>query len=111
MAARRRRSNGVACIVLPPQRRWTWQGPSADSTAVDLGSEPHRSRDILRASSVTESSSMRLCRFASAGEPALGIVEGEEIVDLSASGLPAEPALALAEAGRDGLERLAVGAP
>jgi 2-keto-4-pentenoate hydratase/2-oxohepta-3-ene-1,7-dioic acid hydratase in catechol pathway len=55
---------------------------------------------------------MRLCRFAAdSGGPALGIVEGEEIVDLSGTGVPAEPAAALAEKGRDGLERLAAGAP
>jgi 2-keto-4-pentenoate hydratase/2-oxohepta-3-ene-1,7-dioic acid hydratase in catechol pathway len=55
---------------------------------------------------------MKLCRFqAPTGAPALGIVEGEEVVDLSASGLTAEPATALAEAGRDGIERAADGAP
>jgi 2-keto-4-pentenoate hydratase/2-oxohepta-3-ene-1,7-dioic acid hydratase in catechol pathway len=54
---------------------------------------------------------MKLCRFAApSGAPALGVVEGEEIVDLSASGLPAEPAAALAEAGRDGIEEAASGA-
>ncbi|HEX3609815.1 MAG TPA: fumarylacetoacetate hydrolase family protein [Solirubrobacterales bacterium] len=55
---------------------------------------------------------MRACTLATAaGAPGLGIVEGDEIVDLSAVGLPAEPAAALAEAGRDGIERLAAGAP
>jgi 2-keto-4-pentenoate hydratase/2-oxohepta-3-ene-1,7-dioic acid hydratase in catechol pathway len=55
---------------------------------------------------------MKLCLFAAAdGRPALGIVEGNEVVNLGASGLPAEPAAALAEVGRDGLERLAAGAP
>jgi 2-keto-4-pentenoate hydratase/2-oxohepta-3-ene-1,7-dioic acid hydratase in catechol pathway len=55
---------------------------------------------------------MRLCSFTTtAGAPGLGIVEGEEVVDLSASGLPSEPAAALAQAGRDGLEKLATGAP
>lgn len=55
---------------------------------------------------------MRLCRFArSDGGPALGVVEGDEVADLSATGLPAEPAAALAEAGRAKLEALAAGAP
>lgn len=51
---------------------------------------------------------MRLCRFASAaGNPALGIVEGDEVVDLSALDVPAEPATALDLVGREGLKRLA----
>ncbi|HEY2335655.1 MAG TPA: fumarylacetoacetate hydrolase family protein [Solirubrobacterales bacterium] len=54
---------------------------------------------------------MRLCRFANTDGPGLGIVDGEEVVDLSASGLPAEPAIALAEAGCDAIEKLAAGAP
>jgi len=55
---------------------------------------------------------MRLCRFArSDGDPALGAVEGDEVADLSATGLPAEPAAALAEAGRSKLEALAAEAP
>ncbi len=55
---------------------------------------------------------MRLCRFAtSAGGQALGVVAGEEVVDLSGTDLPAEPAAALAEVGRGGLEKLAAGAP
>jgi len=55
---------------------------------------------------------MRVCSFATdTGTPALGIVEDGEIVDLSAAGLPSEPAAALGEAGREGLERLAAGAP
>ena len=55
---------------------------------------------------------MKLCRFAApSGAPALGIVEDAELVDLSASGLPTEPAAALAEAGRGGIEKLAAGAP
>jgi 2-keto-4-pentenoate hydratase/2-oxohepta-3-ene-1,7-dioic acid hydratase in catechol pathway len=54
---------------------------------------------------------MKLCRFAApSGAPALGIVEGEEVVDLSASGLPAEPATTLAEVGRGGIEQAADGA-
>jgi 2-keto-4-pentenoate hydratase/2-oxohepta-3-ene-1,7-dioic acid hydratase in catechol pathway len=55
---------------------------------------------------------MRLTRFAgSQGAPALGIIEGDEIVDLSAADVPAEPAAALAETGRDGLEKLTAEAP
>jgi 2-keto-4-pentenoate hydratase/2-oxohepta-3-ene-1,7-dioic acid hydratase in catechol pathway len=55
---------------------------------------------------------MRLARFVgSRGAPALGIVEDDEIVDLSAADVPAEPAAALAEVGRDGLEKLAADAP
>jgi 2-keto-4-pentenoate hydratase/2-oxohepta-3-ene-1,7-dioic acid hydratase in catechol pathway len=55
---------------------------------------------------------MRLCRFSSSGAaPALGIVEGDEVVDLSGAAVAAEPATALGEVGRDGLERLAAGAP
>ena len=55
---------------------------------------------------------MRLCRFGdSSGTPTLGIVEGGEVVDLSLASLPAEPAAALAEAGRGGIEKLAADAP
>jgi 2-keto-4-pentenoate hydratase/2-oxohepta-3-ene-1,7-dioic acid hydratase in catechol pathway len=55
---------------------------------------------------------MRLARFASPGDsPALGIVAGDEIVDLSGAEVPSEPAAALAEHGRDGLEKLAAEAP
>jgi 2-keto-4-pentenoate hydratase/2-oxohepta-3-ene-1,7-dioic acid hydratase in catechol pathway len=55
---------------------------------------------------------MKLCRFATAGgSPALGIVEGEEVVDLSSAGLPGEPAAALGAADRDDLDQLAVAAP
>jgi 2-keto-4-pentenoate hydratase/2-oxohepta-3-ene-1,7-dioic acid hydratase in catechol pathway len=55
---------------------------------------------------------MKVCRFATgAGSPGLGIVEGDEVVDLSAAGVPSEPAAALGEVGRDGLEKLAAGAP
>jgi 2-keto-4-pentenoate hydratase/2-oxohepta-3-ene-1,7-dioic acid hydratase in catechol pathway len=55
---------------------------------------------------------MKLCRFAAAdGSPALGIVEDDEVVDLSGSDLPADPAAALAEAGRDALEGHATAAP
>jgi 2-keto-4-pentenoate hydratase/2-oxohepta-3-ene-1,7-dioic acid hydratase in catechol pathway len=54
---------------------------------------------------------MRLCRFAKRDGPALGIVEGDEVVDLSSTGVPAEPAAALAQVGRGSLEELADGAP
>ncbi|HEY7456712.1 MAG TPA: fumarylacetoacetate hydrolase family protein [Solirubrobacterales bacterium] len=54
---------------------------------------------------------MKLCRFASAGAAALGIVEGEEVADLSAAALPAEPATALGEVGEAELARLAAAAP
>ncbi len=54
---------------------------------------------------------MKLCRFTtSSGAPALGIVESDEIIDLSGSGLPAEPATALAEVGLGGIEQAAVDA-
>jgi 2-keto-4-pentenoate hydratase/2-oxohepta-3-ene-1,7-dioic acid hydratase in catechol pathway len=55
---------------------------------------------------------MKLCRFATAaGTPALGVVEGEEVVDLSASGLSAEPAAVLAKVGRGGIDKATDGAP
>lgn len=55
---------------------------------------------------------MRLCRFETAGgDAALGIVEGEEIVDLSASEAPAEPAAALDRLGAERLAALATNAP
>ncbi len=55
---------------------------------------------------------MKVCRFATADNaPGLGIVEGDEVVDLSAADVPSEPAAALAAVGRDGLEKLAGGAP
>ena len=55
---------------------------------------------------------MKVCRFANSPEGlGLGIVEGGEIVDLSAADVPSEPAAALAEVGRNGLEKLAAGAP
>jgi 2-keto-4-pentenoate hydratase/2-oxohepta-3-ene-1,7-dioic acid hydratase in catechol pathway len=54
---------------------------------------------------------MKLCRFAADGAPALGIVEGDEVVILAGEDLPAEPATALAEVGQDGLRKLAEGAP
>jgi 2-keto-4-pentenoate hydratase/2-oxohepta-3-ene-1,7-dioic acid hydratase in catechol pathway len=55
---------------------------------------------------------VRFCRFeTTAGNPALGVALGDEVVDLSKSGLPAEPAAALAEVGRGGLEEAAADAP
>ncbi len=55
---------------------------------------------------------MKVCSFATgAGSDGLGIVEGEEVVDLSGADVPSEPAAALAEVGRDGLEKLAADAP
>jgi 2-keto-4-pentenoate hydratase/2-oxohepta-3-ene-1,7-dioic acid hydratase in catechol pathway len=55
---------------------------------------------------------MRLCRFTSGdGAPALGLVEGDEVLDLSAAEVPTEPAAALAEAGQIRLAALAEGAP
>jgi 2-keto-4-pentenoate hydratase/2-oxohepta-3-ene-1,7-dioic acid hydratase in catechol pathway len=55
---------------------------------------------------------MRLCRFASAGgAPALGIVTGDEVVDLSGTEAPAEPAAALGAVGQAWLGELADGAP
>jgi 2-keto-4-pentenoate hydratase/2-oxohepta-3-ene-1,7-dioic acid hydratase in catechol pathway len=59
-----------------------------------------------------QSRGVRVCRFATAGgEPALGIVEGDEVVDLSGANVPAEPAVALAEVGQEGLSEAAEGAP
>jgi 2-keto-4-pentenoate hydratase/2-oxohepta-3-ene-1,7-dioic acid hydratase in catechol pathway len=55
---------------------------------------------------------MRLARFAGPdGVPALGVVEGDEVVDLSGADVPSEPAAALAQVGRGGLEELAGDAP
>jgi 2-keto-4-pentenoate hydratase/2-oxohepta-3-ene-1,7-dioic acid hydratase in catechol pathway len=55
---------------------------------------------------------MKLCRIAGSGGIAgLGVVEGEEVVDLSAADVPAEPAAALDAIGREGLEKLIPGAP
>jgi 2-keto-4-pentenoate hydratase/2-oxohepta-3-ene-1,7-dioic acid hydratase in catechol pathway len=54
---------------------------------------------------------MKVCSFATAGgAPALGIVEGDQVADLSAAGVPSEPAAALAEAGHDRLAKLATDA-
>lgn len=61
---------------------------------------------------MAESDAMKVCRFATADHtPALGIIEGDELIDLSAASVPSEPAVALAELGRDGLEKLAEDAP
>jgi 2-keto-4-pentenoate hydratase/2-oxohepta-3-ene-1,7-dioic acid hydratase in catechol pathway len=55
---------------------------------------------------------MKLCRFAKAEEgPALGIVEGEEVLDLSSGGAPPDPPAALREHGPGGLEAMAEAAP
>jgi 2-keto-4-pentenoate hydratase/2-oxohepta-3-ene-1,7-dioic acid hydratase in catechol pathway len=55
---------------------------------------------------------MRLACFAGPADlPALGVVMGDEVADLSAAGAPSEPAAALAEVGRHGLEKLAADAP
>jgi 2-keto-4-pentenoate hydratase/2-oxohepta-3-ene-1,7-dioic acid hydratase in catechol pathway len=55
---------------------------------------------------------MRLCRYeAAGGVPALGIVAGDEVIDLSGAGVPDEPAAAQAEVGRDEIERTAAKAP
>ena len=55
---------------------------------------------------------MKLCRFASADDSAaLGIVEGDEVADLSAADVPGEPARALDAVGQAELERLAAAAP
>jgi 2-keto-4-pentenoate hydratase/2-oxohepta-3-ene-1,7-dioic acid hydratase in catechol pathway len=55
---------------------------------------------------------VKVCRFAdAAGTPALGVVDGDEVVDLSRAGVPMEPARALAEASEVGLARLAAEAP
>ena len=55
---------------------------------------------------------MRLCRFETAeGAPGLGLVEGDEVVDLSGADVAQEPARALDAVGRGGLEGLAASAP
>jgi 2-keto-4-pentenoate hydratase/2-oxohepta-3-ene-1,7-dioic acid hydratase in catechol pathway len=55
---------------------------------------------------------MKVCRFSRPDDaPALGIVADEELIDLSGSGLPADPAQALDVAGRGRLEELAADAP
>jgi 2-keto-4-pentenoate hydratase/2-oxohepta-3-ene-1,7-dioic acid hydratase in catechol pathway len=54
---------------------------------------------------------VKLCRFAIDDAAALGIVEGEEVIDLSSTEAPAEPAAALAEIGPEKLAALATNAP
>jgi 2-keto-4-pentenoate hydratase/2-oxohepta-3-ene-1,7-dioic acid hydratase in catechol pathway len=55
---------------------------------------------------------MKVARFADLqGAAALGLVTGDEIADLSGADVPGEPAEALAQAGRNGLEKLAADAP
>lgn len=55
---------------------------------------------------------MKLCRFASTdGNAALGVVEGDEVADLSGTGAPSEPAAALAQLGQEKLGELAGAAP
>jgi 2-keto-4-pentenoate hydratase/2-oxohepta-3-ene-1,7-dioic acid hydratase in catechol pathway len=55
---------------------------------------------------------VKLCRFQGDDGPRLGLVDGGEVVDLSAAApeLPAEPARALDEAGAERLAELAAGA-
>jgi 2-keto-4-pentenoate hydratase/2-oxohepta-3-ene-1,7-dioic acid hydratase in catechol pathway len=61
---------------------------------------------------MAESGAMKLCRLAGAdGVASLGIADGDEVVDLSGADVPAEPASALDELGRAGLEKLTDGAP
>ncbi len=54
---------------------------------------------------------MRLCRFNSDGAAALGLLDAEEIVDLSGAGLGSEPATALADTGEAELRQIAETAP
>ncbi len=55
---------------------------------------------------------MKLCRFAIDGDsPALGVVEGDEVSDLSSADVPAEPAAALDEVGPEVLGELTANAP
>jgi 2-keto-4-pentenoate hydratase/2-oxohepta-3-ene-1,7-dioic acid hydratase in catechol pathway len=54
---------------------------------------------------------MRLCRFANPDGPALGLVEGEEVLDLAGAGTPDEPAAALLQRGAAELAAMAEGAP
>jgi 2-keto-4-pentenoate hydratase/2-oxohepta-3-ene-1,7-dioic acid hydratase in catechol pathway len=54
---------------------------------------------------------MRLCRFETGGGPALGVVEGKEVIDLSATEAAAEPAAALDQLGAEKLAALATNAP
>ena len=54
---------------------------------------------------------MKVCRFEQHGLVALGVVNGDEVIDLTASGLPVEPAAALGAVGRGALERAAEDSP
>jgi 2-keto-4-pentenoate hydratase/2-oxohepta-3-ene-1,7-dioic acid hydratase in catechol pathway len=55
---------------------------------------------------------MKLCRFAAAGgEAALGVVDGEEVIDFSSTEAPSEPAAALGGIGSEKLAALATNAP
>jgi 2-keto-4-pentenoate hydratase/2-oxohepta-3-ene-1,7-dioic acid hydratase in catechol pathway len=56
---------------------------------------------------------VKLCRFQGDDAPHLGLVEGTEVLDLSAAApeLPAEPARALDEAGAERLAELSADAP
>lgn len=55
---------------------------------------------------------MRLCRFMNDdGLPALGVIDGEEIVDLSGADVVAEPARALEAIGVNGLQAKVESAP
>ena len=56
---------------------------------------------------------MRLCRFATASGPSLGLLDGDSVLDLGSADpwLPADPALALARAGADELGAVGAGAP
>ncbi len=55
---------------------------------------------------------MKLCRFAiDADSPALAIVEGDEVSDLSTADVPQEPAAALDAVGPDALRQMAADAP
>jgi 2-keto-4-pentenoate hydratase/2-oxohepta-3-ene-1,7-dioic acid hydratase in catechol pathway len=61
---------------------------------------------------LAESSPMKLCRFETGGDgAALGVVEGEEVIDLSSTETPAEPAAALDRLGAEKLAALATNAP
>jgi 2-keto-4-pentenoate hydratase/2-oxohepta-3-ene-1,7-dioic acid hydratase in catechol pathway len=55
---------------------------------------------------------MKLCRFVATGSgDSLGIVEGDQVVDLSSTDAASDPATALGELGQEGLAELAEGAP
>lgn len=55
---------------------------------------------------------MKLCRFAAGrNSPGLGIVDGDEVIDLLGEDIPAEPAAVLDRLGQDALRELAEGAP